>query len=1144
MVLVFPGKFKTMDVDTSNLDSLEGFFDGTYYLPDDLTGWDTSNVTSMQHMFTGVGLNFPVYINYIKVFRYGLPFRESIVFGPTEQQPYQMHPEGNPDVSTWDTRKVKNMASMFEYRTEANPDVSAWKVPNLEIADTMFRETSVANPYFQQWRPYKLKRITGMFYNAHGIETLDLRSFGTAKQSISAYYAFVGMKNLKLLILPGNLENASVGEIGAKKYYVNYFDGEVHTVSGDEITTLADNTPAIVYTDAAIEEGLIDNLVTVRFEVPEEYKTQPSMQIMEKDAKVIEPELPEWPDPEEKHLYSVVDYWVDQFTGEKWDFSKPVGQNRILKPVWKQMERLYLITIDDGAGNIVNGYYKKGDEISVRAKTPDDKSFDRWLCIWDSGFVDDRTGDFEERYNPRTTYTVQNYNAKLAPRFKDKVYKLVVHGGVYYEENSPYITEEFKEGEEVVIDVFELQRHRFTKWVGLQNMSKLEGFDPAYNQKQKIKMPPHDVAMYALYTLGTIEFEGVPDLEITLYSISHPDGKAEAGDQVVVNYNGTIPEGKTFGMEVNGVWYPTGNFVMPNEETVTVKPALKDINNEKHNVTVDFDNGGDTTAYYELLGLAPQGSMSPDNRIYSNKEGAEPGSGKEYGNRNLQDTLFYNNDAFYIKEYTLNGAKDLPGLTMPYEDLAIKIVLAPKQKITVIGGRLDSLVIEGNVHETLLTPGQHYLSALDPAVGMEFAGWNVLQGNVTLNDPESDATFFVMPDEEVKIEAQWKPRDGNKKMVKIAFKAGETPIYETGPIELYEKQNYTDQDLSRIGSLPELYVPVTPNRETRIDAQTDTITVPVQDAPQEVSYQLTVRDGDKISVTQKKEGDEVFLLADGERPFIKWEGTVAPDKPEERNSHFIMPAKDVEMSAKYQGGYQIRFEGVPADVGAYLSKTWAEAGEEVLLILDPNTLGSRTFLQWTTTPSITFAHGELTAGFTMPESDVVVKIRFSGGTQPPVILTDPEEPNDPVEPGGTTGITTERIYGDNRIDTAIALSKANFTKADTVVIARADDYPDALTASVLAKAVNGPILLSYPDRVNDKVLAEISRLGARNLLLIGGEEAMHASTAQAYAKGRNTERIGGKNRYDTAGLIADTITQRTGKKTQAMIATGENFPTP
>ena len=61
--------------------------------------------------------------------------------------------------------------------------------------------------------------------------------------------------------------------------------------------------------------------------------------------------------------------------------------------------------------------------------------------------------------------------------------------------------------------------------------------------------------------------------------------------------------------------------------------------------------------------------MSPDNRIYSNKE-VQSRIGKEYGNRNLQDTLFYNNDAFYIKEYTLNGAKDLPGLTMPYEDLA------------------------------------------------------------------------------------------------------------------------------------------------------------------------------------------------------------------------------------------------------------------------------------------------------------------------------------------------------------------------------------------------------------------------------------------------------------------------------------------
>jgi len=50
---------------------------------------------------------------------------------------------------------------------------------------------------------------------------------------------------------------------------------------------------------------------------------------------------------------------------------------------------------------------------------------------------------------------------------------------------------------------------------------------------------------------------------------------------------------------------------------------------------------------------------------------------------------------------------------------------------------------------------------------------------------------------------------------------------------------------------------------------------------------------------------------------------------------------------------------------------------------------------------------------------------------------------------------------------------------------------------------------------------------------------MHASTAQAYAKGRNTERIGGKNRYDTAAVIAKHF-HKTAQT--AYLATGEDFP--
>ena len=141
----------------------------------------------------------------------------------------------------------------------------------------------------------------------------------------------------------------------------------------------------------------------------------------------------------------------------------------------------------------------------------------------------------------------------------------------------------------------------------------------------------------------------------------------------------------------------------------------------------------------------------------------------------------------------------------------------------------------------------------------------------------------------------------------------------------------------------------------------------------------------------------------------------------------------------------------------------------------------------------------------------------------------------------TPGTLVERFFGKDRILTAIALSK-KYIKADSVVIAHARKYPDALTASVLAYALDGPILLTDTGIISADVLAELDRLGVRNIYVVGGINSVSDDVAQSYAEGRTMTRLGGADRYATAGLVADKVTELEGTKGMAFIASGENYP--
>ncbi|MFK8794028.1 Ig-like domain-containing protein [Planococcus plakortidis] len=133
---------------------------------------------------------------------------------------------------------------------------------------------------------------------------------------------------------------------------------------------------------------------------------------------------------------------------------------------------------------------------------------------------------------------------------------------------------------------------------------------------------------------------------------------------------------------------------------------------------------------------------------------------------------------------------------------------------------------------------------------------------------------------------------------------------------------------------------------------------------------------------------------------------------------------------------------------------------------------------------------------------------------------------------------TTRISGTSRYGTAIAISQEGWETADTVVLATAGDFPDALAGGPLAFQENAPILLTRTGNLTDETKAEIERLGAEKMIILGSKGAVSLEVEEEVKQmGIATERIGGRNRFDTAALIADRLDSE-----EAIIAYGFNFP--
>ncbi|MFC5290744.1 cell wall-binding repeat-containing protein [Actinokineospora guangxiensis] len=144
-----------------------------------------------------------------------------------------------------------------------------------------------------------------------------------------------------------------------------------------------------------------------------------------------------------------------------------------------------------------------------------------------------------------------------------------------------------------------------------------------------------------------------------------------------------------------------------------------------------------------------------------------------------------------------------------------------------------------------------------------------------------------------------------------------------------------------------------------------------------------------------------------------------------------------------------------------------------------------------------------------------------------------------------------RYPGSDRYQTAMCVSATTWAdhgadekpefKAAAVVLARGDEFPDALAGGPLAAHLGAPLLLTTPTTLRPEVRLELQRVLAtgRTVYLLGGTGSLSAGVeSQVRALGYQTKRLAGANRFDTAIKVAEELPATS----KFFVTTGMDFP--
>lgn len=156
-----------------------------------------------------------------------------------------------------------------------------------------------------------------------------------------------------------------------------------------------------------------------------------------------------------------------------------------------------------------------------------------------------------------------------------------------------------------------------------------------------------------------------------------------------------------------------------------------------------------------------------------------------------------------------------------------------------------------------------------------------------------------------------------------------------------------------------------------------------------------------------------------------------------------------------------------------------------------------------------------------------------------------------------TAVPSKRIEGTDRYETAVAVSQFGYAEgeANTVVLATGENWPDAISGSVLASRNYGPLLLTRKRALPESVADELRRLQPFEVVIVGSPDAVSLDVEIALRTEFNIPlvwRLAGRDRYETAALVAETMAktweppmgplQSEPATPPIVVASGEKFP--
>lgn len=111
----------------------------------------------------------------------------------------------------------------------------------------------------------------------------------------------------------------------------------------------------------------------------------------------------------------------------------------------------------------------------------------------------------------------------------------------------------------------------------------------------------------------------------------------------------------------------------------------------------------------------------------------------------------------------------------------------------------------------------------------------------------------------------------------------------------------------------------------------------------------------------------------------------------------------------------------------------------------------------------------------------------------------PDSVMDQLREYATSG-TVERLWGQNRYDTAAEVARGYHSGVEILYVANGKNFPGAMTAGAPAGRDDAPLLLVKPDAVPDSTRDAIARLQPRRVVLVGGPAAVTERVRDALSR--------------------------------------------